>query len=62
MCTKSRRWERIKMLVWKPEEKRKIGRYRRILKYNIKMDLREIACGNVDPTHLILDVDSDGLL
>jgi hypothetical protein len=54
--------ERIKILVSKTEGKRPVGRYRRRLKYNIEMNLREIACANVDPTHLILDMNSDELL
>jgi hypothetical protein len=31
------------VLVWRPEEKRPLGRDRRRLDYNIKMDLQEVG-------------------
>jgi hypothetical protein len=34
------------VLVWKPEERRPLGRARRIRKDNIKMDLREVVWEN----------------
>jgi hypothetical protein len=37
-----------RMLVGKPEEKRPLGRQRRMCVNNIKMDLREIKWGRMD--------------
>jgi hypothetical protein len=37
-----------RLLVGKPEGKRPLGRPRRRLVYNIKMDLEEVGCGDVD--------------
>jgi hypothetical protein len=45
------------ILVWKPEERRPLGRPRRRWEDNIKMDLREIGFGDVDWTHLAQDRD-----
>jgi hypothetical protein len=36
------------VLVGKPEEKRVLGRPRRIWEDNIKMDLHEVGCEDVD--------------
>jgi hypothetical protein len=36
------------LLVGKPEEKRPLGRPRRRWVDNIRMDLREVGCGDVD--------------
>jgi hypothetical protein len=41
------------ILVRKPEEKRSLGRSRRRMDDNIKMDLKEITGGNVDWIHLV---------
>jgi hypothetical protein len=35
-------------LVGKPEEKRTLGRPRRIWEDNIKLDLQEVECGSLD--------------
>ena len=37
-----------RVLVGKPEGKRPLGRPRRRLEDNIKMDLQEVGCGGVD--------------
>jgi hypothetical protein len=37
-----------RILVGKPEGKRPLGRPRRRLKDNIKMDLQEVGCGVMD--------------
>jgi hypothetical protein len=36
------------MLVGKPEEKGPLGRCRHILENNIKVDIRDIGCENID--------------
>jgi hypothetical protein len=48
-----------KILVEKPEKERQIGRYRRRLRYNIKIDLtaKETWTDGVDWIHLALDSD-----
>jgi hypothetical protein len=40
--------ERYRLLVGKPEGKRPLGRPRRRWDDNIRMDLGEVGCGNVD--------------
>ena len=37
-----------RVLVWKPEGKRPLGRLRRRCLENIKMDLLEMKCGGMD--------------
>jgi hypothetical protein len=37
-----------RVLVGKPEGKRPLGRLRRRLEHNIKMDLQEVGCGGMD--------------
>ena len=37
-----------RVLVWKPEGKRPLGRPRRRWESNIKMDLEEVGCGDMD--------------
>ena len=37
-----------KVLVGKPEGKRPLGRPRRRWQHNIKIDLQEVGCGNMD--------------
>jgi hypothetical protein len=44
-------------LVGKPEGKRPLGRPRRRWEDNIKMDLREVACGGMDWINLAQDRD-----
>jgi hypothetical protein len=44
-------------LVGKPEEKRQLGRPRRRLEDNIRMDLKEIECGGMDWIDLAQDMD-----
>jgi hypothetical protein len=45
------------ILVGRPEGMRPLGRPRRIWEDNIKMDLGEIGCGDVDWIHLAQDRD-----
>jgi hypothetical protein len=45
------------VLVWKPEGKRLLGRPRRRLDDNIKMDIREIGWGGMDWIDLAQDRD-----
>jgi hypothetical protein len=47
-----------KVLVGKTEVKRQRGRYRQRWEDNIKMDLQEVGCGDVDWTELAQDKDS----
>jgi hypothetical protein len=43
------RWKDVnRVLVGKPEGKRPLGRPRRRLEGNIKMDLQEVGCGGMD--------------
>ena len=44
-------------LVGKPEGKRPLGRPRRRWEDNIKMDLQEIGCGDIDWIELAQDSD-----
>jgi hypothetical protein len=37
-----------RILVWKPEEKRALGRPRRRWEDNIKVDLQEVGCERMD--------------
>ena len=46
-----------KVLVWKPEGKRPLGRPRRRREDNIEMDLQEVECGGMDWIELVLDRD-----
>jgi len=43
--------------VGKPEGKRSLGRPRHRWKYNIKMDLQEVGCGDMDWIKLAQDRD-----
>ena len=45
------------VLVGKPEGKRPLGRRRRRWEGNIKMDLQEVGCGDVDWIELARDRD-----
>jgi len=47
-----------RVLVGKPEGKRKLGRPRLRWKDNIKMDLQEVGCGGTDWIELAQDRDS----
>ena len=46
-----------RVLVWKPEGKRPLGRPRRRWQDNTKMDLQEVGCGSVDWIELAQDRD-----
>ena len=46
-----------RILVWKLEEKRSLGRPRRRWEDNIKMDLHEVGCRGVDWIELSQDRD-----
>jgi len=47
-----------RILVGKPEGKRSLGRPRRRWADNIKMDLQEVGCGDMDWIYLAQDGDS----
>jgi hypothetical protein len=57
-CGAQGRGERYNILVWKPEERRPLGRPRRRWEDNILMGLREIGFGDVDWIYLVQDRDS----
>jgi hypothetical protein len=44
-----------RVLVWKPEGKRPLGRHRRRWEDNIKMDVQEVGCGCMDWIELAQD-------
>ena len=44
-----------RVLVGKPEGKRPLGRHRRRWEDNIKMDLQEVGCGDMDWIELAQD-------
>jgi hypothetical protein len=46
-----------RVLAGKPEEKRPVGRPRRWLMNNIKMDLKQTVFGDMDWIHLVEDRD-----
>jgi len=46
-----------RVLVEKPEGRRPLGRARRIWEDNIKMDLQEVGCGNMEWIELVQDRD-----
>jgi hypothetical protein len=46
-----------RVLVGKPEGKRQLGRPRRRWEDNIKMDLQEVGCGDMDWIGLAQDMD-----
>ena len=49
--------EAYRVLVWKPEGKRPLGRPKRRWVDNIRVDLQEVGCGYVDWIGLALDRD-----
>ena len=51
-----------RVLVGKPEGKRKLGGPRRRREDNIKMDLQEVGCGSMDWINLAQDRDRWGAL
>ena len=46
-----------RVLVWKPEGKRRLGRPRRRWEDNNKMNLQEVGCGDMDWIELAQDRD-----
>ena len=48
----------LRVLVWKPEGKKPLGRPRRRWDDNIKLDLQEAGCGGMDWIELAQDRDS----
>jgi hypothetical protein len=50
-----RKMNAYRLLVEKPEGKRPLGRARRRWVDNIRMDLREVGCGDVDWTGLAME-------
>ena len=44
-----------RVLVWKPEGKRPLGRHRRRWEDNIKMGIQEVGCGGMDWIELAQD-------
>jgi hypothetical protein len=46
-----------RILVGKPEGKRPLGRPRRRWEYNIRMDLQEVGCGDMNWIGLVQDRD-----
>ena len=46
-----------RVLVGKPEGKRPLGRPRRRWEDNIKMDIQEVVCGDMDWIEMALDRD-----
>ena len=47
-----------RVLLWKPEGKRPLGRPRRRWVDNIRMDLQDVGCGYMDWIGLVQDRDS----
>jgi hypothetical protein len=47
-----------RVLVWKPEGKRQLGRTTRTWENNIKMNLQEVACRGMDWMDLTQERDS----
>jgi hypothetical protein len=46
-----------RVLVGKPEGERPLGRHRRVLENNIKMEIRQIGCDGMDWIHVAQDMD-----
>jgi hypothetical protein len=55
-CARERRGV-YRVLVWKPEGKRPLGRHRRSWEDNIRIDLKELGCGGLDWIELAQDRD-----
>ena len=54
--------KRIQDFGRQPEEKRQLGRQRRVWEDNIKMDLQEVRCRGMDWIDLDQDTDRGGHL
>ena len=57
MARMGEEWEMYRVLLWKPEGRRPLGRPRRRWVDNIRMELLEVGCGYMDWIGLAQDRD-----